>query len=83
MMHLVKNMTFNVSTAPAIVVKYTDLIKNVNLKPVIEQAYGPKGKSIYTKVSEYSSLRAFLTINNKDWLLYRFFIDLPTFLKRL
>ena len=46
MMHLLRKATFRISTAPPIVVNYSDLVNDNDLKPVIEQAYGPKGISL-------------------------------------
>jgi hypothetical protein len=35
-----------ISSAHSIVVEYQDLVDGKNLKPVIEEAYGPKGLGI-------------------------------------
>ena len=43
-------MRFNFSTqklAAGVILEYADLLAGKNLKPLIEQAYGPQGKFIH------------------------------------
>ena len=45
MRHLIKNMTFKVTTAPSIIVQYSDLVNGADVTKKIEEAYGPKGNT--------------------------------------
>jgi hypothetical protein len=66
-----------ISSAHSIVVEYQDLVDGKNLKPVIEEAYGPKGNLSSTQVWEYSLLIISLTMLSKGKIRFPSSISLP------
>jgi len=45
MFKLVSTPLYRISSAHQVIVEYQDLVKGTDLKPTIEEAYGPKGNT--------------------------------------
>ena len=72
MFKLVSTPFFRISSAHQVIVEYQDLVKGTDLKPIIEEAYGPKGYPFTIQVSEFCLSMEYLTIANREGKLFHF-----------
>ena len=65
MIGFTKNLSYRVTQAKQIVIEYEDLVGKKNLKSVIEEAYGSKGKDYIIKGWAFFLLMEYLITHNK------------------